>query len=148
MHLRILCKIHAAGSLVQQPYVSQGPLQDPHLWIHISVSLYLISSLQDPRLRLHVSPSIYISGSSAKSMSPDVYISVPMALRILCNLHISDSYLSIFISQGPLKIHVPRYMTQHPFISQDPLQDPYIRILISASICISGSSARSMLPGP
>ena len=69
--LRLLCKIHAAGSIAQQPYVSQDPLQDPRLRIHVSASLYLTDSLQDPRLRIHVSASIYISGSSARSMSPD-----------------------------------------------------------------------------
>ena len=124
VYLRILCKIHAAGSIAQQPYVSQDPLQDPRLRIHVSASLFLTDSLQDPRLRIHVSASLhlralckihvsgfmsqhlYISGSSARSMSPDPYISI--------------------------------------FISQDPLQDPCLRIHISASRCISGSFARSM----
>ena len=40
-------------------------------------------------------------------------------------------------------IHVLAFMSQHPCASQDPLQDPCLRIHISAAICISGSSTRS-----
>ena len=205
VYLRILCKIHAAGFIAQQPYVSQDPLQDPRLQIHVSASLYLTDSLQDPRqrLRIHVSASLYlrilckfhvsgsmspihvsasicISGTSAKSMSPDPY------LRILCKIHVSDSCLSIYIPQGPCKIHVSGFMSQHlyisgssarsmspdpyisihmylkllckihvsgsvykhPYVSQDPLRDPCLRIHVSASTCISGTSAKSMSPDP
>ena len=83
-----------------------------------------------------------------------------MYLRILCKVHVSDSCLSIFISQGPLQdpffgfmsqhlrisgssarsicpIHVLAFMSQHPFISQDPLQDPCLR---SLSIFVSQDS--------
>ena len=154
VYLRILCKIHVAGFIAQQPYVSQDPLQDPRLRIHVSASLYLTDALQDPRqrLRIHVSASLYlrilckihvsgsmspiqvsasicISGTSARSMSPDPYISIQIYLRILCKIHVSDSCLSIFIPQGPL-------------------QDPCLRIHVSASTCISGTSARSMSPDP
>ena len=154
VYLRILCKIHVAGFIAQQPYVSQDPLQDPRLRIHVSASLYLADALQDPRqrLRIHVSASLYlrilckihfsgsmspiqvsasicISGTSARSMSPDPYISIHIYLRILCKIHVSDSCLSIFIPQGPL-------------------QDPCLRIHVSASTCISGTSARSMSPDP
>ena len=69
MYLRILCKIHVSGSINQHPYVSQDPLQDPRLRIHVSASLYLTDSLQDPRLRIHVSASLN--------------------LRILCKIHVS-----------------------------------------------------------
>ena len=61
-------------------------------------------------------------------MSPDPYISSHMYLRLLC------------------KIHVSGFMSQHPYVSQEPLQDPCLRIRKQASICISGSSARSMSP--
>ena len=61
-------------------------------------------------------------------MSPDPYISNHMYLRILCEIHVSG------------------FMSQHPHVSQEPLLDPCLRIRKSASICISGSSARSMSP--
>ena len=40
-------------------------------------------------------------------------------------------------------IHVLAFKSQHPYASQDPLQDPCCRIPSSAAICISGSSTRS-----
>ena len=148
LYLRLLCKIHVSGSMAHHPYVSQGPLQDPCLRIHISASICISGSstrstssdsclsifvsqapLQDPCLWIHGSPSVCIPGPSARSMSPDPYLSIHMYLRILCKIHVSDSCLSIFISQGPL-------------------QHPCLRIHVSASICISGSSARSMSPDP
>ena len=101
LYLRILCKIHVFGFMSQHLYISgssarsmcpihvvastkMDPLQDPHLRIHVSASLYLMDSLQDPCLRIHVAASIFISRSSARSMSP-------------------DSCLSIFVSQDPLQ---------------------------------------------
>ena len=129
MYLRNLYKIHVSGSVYKHPYVSQDPLQDPC-----------------PRNQ--VSASICISGTSARSMSPDPYISIHMYLRILCKIHVSDSCLSIFKSQGPLqdpclrihvlaslylrilcKIHVSGSVYQHPYVSQDPLQDPCVRFM-------------------
>ena len=226
VYLRILCKIHAAGSIAQQPYVSQEPLQDPRLRIHVSASLYLTDSLQDPCLRIHVSASLYlrllckihvcgfmsqhpyvsqeilqdpclrirkkasicISGSSARSMSPDLYLSMHMYLRPLCKIRVSGSvYKHAYVSQDPLrdpclrihvsasicisgtsarsmspdpyisihmyvrllcKIHVSGSVYKHAYVSQDPLRDPCLRIHVSASICISGTSARSMSPDP
>ena len=193
VHLRILCKIHVAGFIAQQPYVSQDPLQDPRLRIYVSASLYLTDALQDARqrLRIHVSASLYlrilckihvsgsmspiqvsasicISGTSARSMSPDPYISIHIHLRILCKIpclrfmsqHLytsgssarsmaSDSCLSIHMYLRNLcKIHVSGSVYKHSYVSQAPLQDPCLRIRISASICISGSSARSMSPDP
>ena len=145
MYLRILCKIHAAGSIAQQPYVSQDPLQDPRLRTHVSASLYLTDSLQDPRLRIHVSASLY--------------------LRLLCKIHVSRSVCKHpYVSQDPLqdpclRIHVSasicisgtsaRSMSSDSclsiFVSQDPLQDPCLRFM-SQHLYISGSSARSMSP--
>ena len=61
-------------------------------------------------------------------MSPDPYISIHMNLRIFCEIHTSG------------------FISQYPHVSQEPLLDPYLRIRISASICISGSSARTMSP--
>ena len=54
LYLRLLCKIHVSGSVYMYPHVSQDPVQDPCL-------------------RIHASASICISGSSARSMSPDPY---------------------------------------------------------------------------
>ena len=115
VYLRILCKIHVAGFIAQQPYVSQDPLQDPRLRIHVSASLYLTDALQDPRqrLRIHVSASLY--------------------LRILCKIHVSGSMSPIHVSASLYlrvlcKIHVFGFMSQHPHVSQEPLQDPCLRI--------------------
>ena len=164
LYLRALCKIHVSGFMSQHPYVSQDPLQDPCL-------------------RIHISASICISGSSARSMSPDSCLSIHMYLRIPYKIHVSDSCLSIFISQGTLqdpclripvsaslylrilcKIHVSGSINQHPYVSQDPLQDPVLQAHVSASLHlrilykihvfgfmsqhlrISGSSTRSMCP--
>ena len=128
VYLRVLCKIHAARFIAQQPYVSQDPLQDPRLQIHVSASLYLTDSLQDPRqrLRIHVSASLY--------------------LRILCKIHVSihvsaSLYLRVFY-----KIHVFGFMSQHPLIWI--LYKIHVFGLMSQHLCISGSSARSMSPDP
>ena len=63
-----------------------------------------------------MSQHLCISGSSARSMSPDPYISIHMYLRILC------------------KIHVSGFMSQRPYVSQEPLLDPCLRIHVSASL--------------
>ena len=131
VYLRILCKIHADGFIAQQPYVSQDPLQDPRLRIHVSASLHLTDSLQDPRQRLRIHVSIFISQDPLQDP----------CLRI----HVSDSCLSIHMYLRNLcKIHVSGSVHKHPYVSQDPLQDPCLRIHVSASIYISGTSARSM----
>ena len=138
MYLRNLCKIHVSGSVFKHPYVSQDPLQDPCLRF--------------------MSQHLYISGPSARSMSPDSCFSIYIAdssgsSAILCKIHVSDSCLSIFISQGPLqdpclrihvsaslylrilcKIHVSGSIYQHPYVSQDPLQDPCLQAHVSASL--------------
>ena len=156
-------RIHVSAS------TNMDPLQDPRLRIHVSAPLYLrqihvsgsvhkhpyVSQdpLQDPCLRIRVSASICISGTSARSMSPDPYINTHMYLRILCKIHVSDSCLSVFISQGPLqdpclrihvsasfylripcKIHVSESIYKHPYVSQDPLQDPCLRIHVPTSL--------------
>ena len=149
VYLRILCKIHAAGSISQQPYVSQDPLQDPRLQIHVSASLYLTDSLQDPRLRINVSASLY--------------------LRTLCKIHVSGSMCPIHVlastNMHPLqdpclrnhvsaslylrilyKIHVFGFMSQHPLIWI--LDKIHVFGFMSQHLCISGSSARSMSPDP
>ena len=160
VYLRVLCKIHVAGSVYQHPYVSQDlrilykihvfRFMSQHLCIsrmlckiHVNVSgfmsqhLYISGSSArsmspDPCLRFRSQhPCVYQehSGTSARSMSPDPYISIHKYLRILCKIHVSDSCLSIFIPQGPLK-------------------DLRLRIHVSASTCISGTSARSTSPDP
>ena len=166
MYLRILCKIHAAGSIAQHPYVSQD-------------------SLQDPCLQIRIYASIWISGSFARSISP-IHVSASLYLRILCKIHDSGSiHQHPYISQDPLQdpclqahisaslhlrildkihvfgfmfphlrisgssarsispIHVLAFKSQHPWENQDPLQDPCCRIHSSAAICISGSFTRS-----
>ena len=130
MYLKLLCKIHVSGSVYKHPYVSQDPLRDPCL-------------------RIHVSASTCISGTSARSMSPDPYISIHMYLRILCKIHVSDSCLSIFISQGPLqdpclRIHVSASSNLR-ILCKIHVSDSCHSIHVSASL-FSGSSARSMSP--
>ena len=65
----------SARSMSPDPYVSQDPLQDPCLRIHVSASsnLRILCKIHvsDSCLSIHVSASIYISGSSARSMSPE-----------------------------------------------------------------------------
>ena len=136
----------------------QEPLQDPCLRAHVSASLYLrilykahvFGFMSEHSLiwilyKIHIfglmSQHLCISGSSARPMSPDTCISIHMYLRILCKIHVSDSCLSIFISQGPLqdpclwlhvsaslylrilcKIHVSGSIYQHAYVSQDPLK--------------------------
>ena len=137
--------------------------------IHVSASLYL-RVLCKIHVSGFISQHLYISGSSARSMSPDPYISIHMYLRILCKIHVfrlMSQHLCIsgsstrsykihvfgFMSQhlrisgssarSMCPIHVLAFMSQHPCVSQDPLQDPCLRIHISAAIFISGSSTRS-----
>ena len=148
-HLYVSLPIRAAATkrmkivvLSSVHFVSQDPLQEPCLHQYQSstrstssgscLSIFVSQApLQDPCLWIHGSPSICISGSSARSMSPDPYLSIHMYLRILCKL------------QDPCL----RFLSQH-LISQGPLRHPCLRIHVSASICISGSSARSMSPDP
>ena len=148
VYLRILCKIHVSGSISQQPYVSQDPLQDPCLRIHVSASLYLTDSLQDPRLRIHVSASLY--------------------LRILCKIHVSGSMCPIHVlastNMDPLqdpclrthvsaslylrilyKIHVFGFMSEHPLIWI--LYKIHVFGFMSQHLCLSGVSTRSMSSG-
>ena len=100
-------RIHVSAS------TNMDPLQEPRLRIHVSASLYLMDSLQDPCLRIHDAASIYISGSSARSMSPEsclsifvsqdplqdpclrIHVSASLYLRSFCKIHVSDSCLSI-----------------------------------------------------
>ena len=73
-HLRIsgssarsMCPIHVLAFMLQYPFVSQDPLQDPCLrGLSIFVSQ---DSPQDPRLWAHISASLY--------------------LRLLCKIHVS-----------------------------------------------------------
>ena len=105
-------------------------MSDSCLSIHISafISQHLYISGSSARSMSLESQHLCISGSSAKSMSSDSYLSIHMYLRILCKIHISE------------------FIFQHPYISQEPLEDPCFLIHISASICISGPSAKSMFP--
>ena len=71
-----------------------------------------------------------------------------MYLRILCKIHVSDSCLSIFISQGPLqdpclRIHVSASSSLR-ILCKIHVSNSCLSIHVSASIYISGSSARSM----
>ena len=94
VYLRILCKIHAAGSIAQQSYTSQDPLQDPYLRIHVSVSLNLTDSPQNSHLRIHILVSLYFG--------------------ILCTIHVSQfisQYLCISRMLG--NFHIFGFMFQH-----------------------------------
>ena len=130
LYLRILCKIHVSGSMCPSHVLAStnmDPLQDPCLRIHVSAFLYLrilykihVSGFMSQHpltwilYKIHVfgfmSQHLSTSGSSARSMSPDPYLSIHMYLRILC------------------KIHVSGFMSQHPYVSQEPLQDSCLRI--------------------
>ena len=129
VYLRVLCKIHAAGFIAQQPYVSQDPLQDPCLRF-MSQHLYTSGSLQDPCLRIHV------SASSNR--------------RLLCKIHVSGSvykHPEVGNSQDPLQDLSPdSCLSIHMYLRN--LCKICLRIHVSASICISGTSARSMSPDP
>ena len=206
-------RIHVLAFMSQHPFISQDPLQDPCLR---SLSIFVShDSLQDPCLRIHVSAStliwilykihvfglmsqhLCISGSSARAMAPDPYVSASICisgssarsispepyirpclrihvsassnLRILCKIHVSDSWLSIHDSaslyfRNLCKIHVSGsvYISGSSARSMSPIHvsaslylrvrckihvsDSCLSIHVSASIYISGSSARSMSP--
>ena len=100
-----------------------------------------------------MSASICISGSSARSMSPDSCLSIHLYLRILCKIHVSGS-----ISQQPYvsgsstrstssdNVSASLYLTDFSarsmspdsclsiFISHNPLQDPRLQAHVSASL--------------
>ena len=128
MYLKLLCKIHVSDSCLSI-FIPQGPLQDPYV-------------------RVHVSTSTCISGTSARSMSPDPCISIHIYLRILCKNHVSDSCLSIYIYLRVLcKIHVFGFMSQHRPISGFSARSMcpiHVLAFMSQHLYISGSSARSM----
>ena len=101
LYLRILCKIHVSGSMSQHPYVSQDPLQDPCL-------------------RIHVSASIFISGSSARSMSPDPCLrfkSQHPVIPIRCVIHVS-----VIISRHP-DVWILSKIRMSVSIPVDPVQN-------------------------
>ena len=66
-------------------------------------------------------------------------------LKILCRNHVSDSCRSVH-QWGSATRSTSSDSCLNIFVSQAPLQDPCLWIHVSASMCISGSSARSMLP--
>ena len=118
MYLRILCKVHVSGFMSQHPYVSQDLLQDPCLRV--------------------MSQHLYISGSSARSMSPDpclrIHVSASSYLRILCKIH-------VFGSMSPIHVSTSTY--------PDPLHDPCIMYQYSClGILKCGSSPRSVSQRP
>ena len=169
--LRLLCTIHVSGFMSQHPCVSQDPLQDPCCRIHSSAAICIAGS--SARSTSWAScRSIFVShGFSARSTSPDTCLSIHLYLRILCKIHVSGSMCPIHVlastNMDPLqdpclrihvptslylrllcKIHVSGSVYKHPYVSQDPLQDPCLRVEVSVSKCISGTSARSMSPDP
>ena len=64
-------------------------------------------------------------------------------LKILCWSHVSDSCRSVH-QYGPSTRFTSSDSCLNIFVSQAPLQDPCLWIHVSASMCISGSCARSM----
>ena len=162
-YLKILCRshvsdssfsVHQYGSSTRSTssdsclsiFVSQAPLQDPCLWIHVSASMC-------------------ISGSSARSMSPDPYLNSHMYLRILYKIHVFG-FMSqhLRISRILCKMHIFGFMSQHLCISGSSARSmsldsclsihAYLRILckihvsgfMSQHLDFTGSSARSMSP--
>ena len=137
----------------QHPCVSQDPLQDPCCRIHSS-AVICISGSSTRSTSSDSCLSIFVShGFSARSTSPDTCLSIRLYLRILCKIHVSGSMCPIHVSASLYlrllcNIHVSGSVYKHPYVSQDPLQDLCLRNQVSASICISGTSARSMSPDP
>ena len=128
VYLRILCKIHVSGSITQHPYVFQGPLQDPCLRF--------------------MSQDLYMSGSSARSMSPDPCLSIHLYLRILSKIHVSDSCLSIHQSGSSTRSMYSdsclSIFASHGFYARPMFPDPCLSILFSQSSTKSLSSARCL----
>ena len=136
LYLRILCKIHVSGvsvsassylRILYKIHVFGFMSQHPLIWILYKIHVFGL-----------ISQHLCISGSSARSMSPDPYISIHMYLRILCKIHVSDSCLSIHMYLRILcKIHVSgsvyKSMSSDSCLSilesQDPLQDPCVRFM-------------------
>ena len=119
-------------------FISQDPLQDPCLRIHVSHSGLSIHMYLRNLCKIHVSGSVYkhpyiyqdpLQDPCLRFMSQNLYTSGSSARSMS-----SDSCLSIHMYLRNLcKIHVSGSMS--------PIQ-------VSASICISGTSARSMSPDP
>ena len=113
MYLRILCKIHVSEFMSQHPHVSQDPLRDPCLRIHSSTS----------RMYLRILYKIHVFGFVSQHLCVS---------RILCKIHISgfvSQQLYISGSGSMCPIHVLASS-----INMDPLQDPCLRIHVSASL--------------
>ena len=100
-------------------FVSQDPLQEsclrfmswhPPIWILYKIHIFGF-----------MSQHLCVSGSSAKSMSLDSCLGIHVYLRILYKIHASGS------------------KPQQPYVSQDPSQDPRLRIHVSASLYLTDS---------
>ena len=135
--LRLLCKTHVSGSVYKHPQLSHDPLQDPCLLL-ISRHLYISGSSARS-----TSPdsclSIFVShGSSARPMSPDPCLSSHLYLTILCKIQVSG-FMSqrLCLSWIHCKIHVSGSKSQQPFVAHDPLQDPSLRIHVSPSLYLT-----------
>ena len=101
-------RIHVLAFMSQHPFISQDPLQDPCLR---SLSIFVPQdSLQDPCLRIHVSASTNMDPLQDPRLW--AHVSASLYLRLLCKSHVSGS------------------VYKHPYVSQDPLQDPCLRIRI------------------
>ena len=125
-HLRIsgssarsMCPIHVLAFMSQHPCVSQDPLQDPCCRIHSSAAI-CISGSSTRSMPSDSCLSIFVShGLSARSTSPDTCLSIRLYLRILCKIHVSGSMCPIHVLAST---------------KMDPLQDPCLRIHVSASL--------------
>ena len=153
--VRSISPIHVLAFKSQHPWKNQDPLQDPCCRTHSSAAI-CISGSSSRSTSSHSCLSIFVSHIfSARSTSPDTCLSIHLYLKILCKIHYSgsmcpclsihqygssarsmsrDSCLSIHIYLRKFcKIHVSdSYLSI--FISQDPLQDPCLRIHVSASL--------------
>ena len=135
------CRIHSsaaiciAGSSTRSTssdsclsiFISQDPLQVPWRRIHVSDSCLSIhmyfrnlckihvsgsvsqDPLQDPCLRF-MSQHLNTSGS-LQDPCLRIHVSASSNLRLLCKIHVSGS------------------VYKHPYVAQDPLQDPCVRFM-------------------
>ena len=147
LYLRILCKTHVYGFMSQHPFLRT--LYKIHVFGFMSQHLCISGSCARPissascrtiLCKIHVSgfmsQHLCISGSSTRSMSPDSYLSIFISqdpLRDPClRIHVSDSCLSSHQRGSSARSMSPDSCLSI-FAYQDPLQDPCLRIHVSTS---------------
>ena len=136
MYLRNLCKIHVSGFMSQHLPISGSSARSmcpSHVLAFMSQHPCVSQDpLQDPCLRIHISAAICISGSSTRSTSSDSCLSIFVSHGCSARSMSPDSCLSIYTSGSSARSMSPGSCLSI-FASQDPLQDPCLRIHASAS---------------